>query len=92
MIEQTYKVLAGRTARMKSKSVKGEMLGYFSLRESKGTQLNIHTIRHQWQKLEALFVHLIQRISNYSCTPLVPWMLLLACGVSLTESGLHWWV
>lgn len=56
---------------MKSKSVKGEMLGYFNLRESKGTQLNIHTIRHQWQKLEALFVHLIQRISNYSCTPLV---------------------
>lgn len=91
MIEQTYKVLAGRTACMKGKSVKGEML-HFNMRESKGTQLNIHTIGHQWQKLEAPFVHLIQRISNYSCTPLVPWILLLACGVSLAENGLHLWV
>ena len=46
------------------KSLKGELLGHLNLRESKGTKLNTHTIGQQWPQLEALLVHLVERIEE----------------------------
>ena len=46
------------------KSLKGELLGRLNLRENKAMKLSIHTIGQQWQQLEALLVHLVERIEE----------------------------
>ena len=46
------------------KSLKGELLGRLNPRESKGMKLNTHTIGQQWPQLEALLVHLVERIEE----------------------------
>ena len=46
------------------KSLKGELPGRLNPRESKGMKLNTHTIGQQWPQLEALLVHLVERIEK----------------------------
>ena len=46
------------------KSLKGELLRRLNPRESKGMKLNTHTIGQQWPQLEALLIHLVERIED----------------------------
>ena len=46
------------------KSLKTELLGRLNPRESKGIKLNTHTIGQQWPQLEALLVHLVERVEE----------------------------
>ena len=50
------------------KSLKGELLGHLNSRESKGMKLNTHAIGQQWPQLEALLVHLVERIEELEST------------------------
>ena len=50
------------------KSLKGELLGRLNPRESKGMKLNTHTIGQQWPQLEALLIHLVERIEDLEST------------------------
>ena len=46
------------------KSLKGKLLGRLNSRESKGIKLTTNTIGQQWPQLEALLVHLVERIEE----------------------------